>query len=239
MSGMGELHLEILVDRMKREFGVEGSVGMPRVAYREAISIQARGVGRFVRQTGGHGQYGHVVVDIEPGEPGSGVKIEDKITGGAIPREFIPSAQKGIAEALASGPLSGFPVIDVKVTMVDGSFHDVDSSQVAFQIAGSMATKDAVNRARPKLLEPVMSLEVVTSGEFLGDVLGDLGRRRANIRNIEGENDTQVVRASLPLGESFGYANALRSLTQGRASYAMEFDNYQEAPKSLVASTTT
>lgn len=239
MSGMGELHLEILVDRMKREFSVEGSVGMPRVAYREAISVEARGIGRFVRQTGGHGQYGHVVVDIEPGESGSGVVIVDRITGGAIPREFIPSAQKGIEEALNSGPLSGFPIIDVKVTMVDGSFHDVDSSQVAFQIAGSMAAKDAVSRARPKLLEPVMSLEVVTSGEFLGEVLGDLGRRRANIRNIEGEGDTQVVKAALPLGESFGYANALRSLTQGRASYAMEFDNYQEAPKSLVSSSTT
>ncbi|MDA1228262.1 MAG: translation elongation factor G [SAR202 cluster bacterium Casp-Chloro-G4] len=237
MSGMGELHLEILVDRMKREFNVEGSVGMPRVAYREAISIPARGEGRFVRQTGGHGQYGHVVVQIEPGETGSGVKIEDKISGGAIPREFIPSAQKGVSEALSTGPLSGFPVIDVKVTLVDGSFHDVDSSQVAFQIAGSMACKDAINRAQPKLLEPVMSLEVVTPGEFLGEVLGDLGRRRANIRNIEGESDIQVVRASLPLGESFGYANSLRSLTQGRASYSMEFDSYQEAPKSLVAIT--
>lgn len=235
MSGMGELHLEILVDRMKREFSVESNVGMPRVAYREAVSIPAKGVGRFVRQTGGHGQYGHVVVEIEPGAPGSGVQIIDKIRGGAIPREFIPSAHKGISQALLTGPLSGFPVIDVKVTMVDGSFHDVDSSQISFEIAGSMAAKDAVNRARPKLLEPVMSLEVVTPGEFLGEVLGDLGRRRANIKNIEGESDTQVVQASLPLGESFGYANALRSLTQGRASYAMEFDNYQEAPQSLVS----
>ena len=214
---------------------MESNVGMPRVAYREAISVPAKGVGRFVRQTGGHGQYGHVVIEIEPGEPGSGVEIVDKITGGAIPREFIPAAQKGISEALQSGPLSGFPVIDVKVTMVDGSFHDVDSSQISFQIAGSMAAKDAVNRGQPKLLEPVMSLEVVTSGEYLGEVLGDLGRRRANIRNIEGESDTQVVRAGLPLGESFGYANALRSLTQGRASYTMEFDSYQEAPQSLVS----
>ena len=234
MSGMGELHLEILVDRMKREFSVEGNVGQPRVAYRETIRRAAGGVGRFVRQTGGHGQFGHVVVEMEPGESGSGIVIEDKITGGSIPREFIPSAENGIREALNTGPLSGFPMIDVKVTMVDGSFHEVDSSQVAFQIAGSMAAKDAVSKARAQLLEPIMSLEVVTPGEFLGEVLGDLGRRRAAIRNIEGQGEIQVVKAAIPLGESFGYANAIRSQTQGRASYNMEFDNYEAAPDSLL-----
>ena len=234
MSGMGELHLEILVDRMKREFKVEGNVGKPRVAYRETIRRATRGVGRFVRQTGGHGQFGHVVVQAEPGERGSGITIEDKITGGAIPREFIPAAESGIREALATGPLSGFPVIDMKITMVDGSSHEVDSSQIAFQIAGSMAAKDAINRANPVLLEPIMSLEVVTPGEFLGEVLGDLGRRRAAIRNIEGQGEIQVVKASIPLGESFGYASAIRSLTQGRASYTMEFDTYEPAPSGTI-----
>ncbi|MYC07734.1 MAG: elongation factor G [Chloroflexi bacterium] len=234
MSGMGELHLEILIDRMKREFSVEGNVGQPRVAYRETVRRAAGGVGRFVRQTGGHGQFGHVVIEMEPGESGSGIVIEDKITGGAIPREFIPSAENGIREALNTGPLSGFPMIDVKVTMVDGSFHEVDSSQVAFQIAGSMAAKDAVSKARAQLLEPIMSLEVVTPGDFLGEVLGDLGRRRAAIRNIEGQGEIQVVKAAIPLGESFGYANAIRSQTQGRASYNMEFDNYEAAPDSLL-----
>ena len=234
MSGMGELHLEILVDRMKREFKVEGNVGKPRVAYRETIRRATRGVGRFVRQTGGHGQFGHVVVQAEPGERGSGITIEDKITGGAIPREFIPAAESGIREALATGPLSGFPIIDMKITMVDGSSHEVDSSQIAFQIAGSMAAKDAVSKANPVLLEPIMSLEVVTPGEFLGEVLGDLGRRRAAIRNIEGQGEIQVVKASIPLGESFGYASAIRSLTQGRASYTMEFDTYEPAPSGTI-----
>ena len=235
MSGMGELHLEILVDRMKREFNVEGSVGQPRVAYRETIRKSSGGVGRFVRQTGGHGQFGHVVVEMEPGERGTGIVVEDNVRGGAIPREFIPSAESGIREALNTGPLSGFPIIDVKVSMVDGSFHDVDSSQIAFQIAGSMAAKDAVSKARPVLLEPIMSLEVVTPGQFLGEVLGDLGRRRAAIRNIEGQGEIQVVKAAIPLGEAFGYANAVRSLTQGRASYTMEFDSYQPAPEGVMA----
>ena len=234
MSGMGELHLEILVDRMKREFNVDGNIGQPRVAYRETIRRTAGGVGRFVRQTGGHGQFGHVVVEMEPGESGSGIVIEDKITGGAIPREFIPSAESGIREALNTGPLSGFQMIDIKVTLVDGSSHEVDSSQIAFQIAGSMAAKDAVSKARPLLLEPIMSLEVVTPGEFLGEVLGDLGRRRAAIRNIEGQGEIQVVKAAIPLGESFGYANAIRSLTQGRASYNMEFENYEPAPEGML-----
>ncbi len=234
MSGMGELHLEILVDRMKREFGVEGNVGTPRVAYREAISAPARAEGRFVRQTGGHGQYGHVWLEIEPLERGAGVEFESKIVGGAIPREFVSSVESGVRGALNTGPLSGYPMVDVRVTLVDGSYHEVDSSTVAFEIAGSMAAKSAVLKARPILLEPVMSLEIVTPGDFLGEILGDLGRRRANIRNIEGRETIQSIKARIPLGESFGYAGALRSLTQGRASYTMEFDSYQQAPEEVL-----
>ena len=234
MSGMGELHLEILVDRMKREFGVEGNVGTPKVAYREAISSPARAEGRFVRQTGGHGQYGHVWLEIEPLERGAGVEFKNKIVGGAIPREFVSSVESGVRGALNTGPLSGYPLVDVRVTLVDGSYHEVDSSTVAFEIAGSMAAKSAVLKARPILLEPVMSLEIVTPGDFLGEILGDLGRRRANIRNIEGRETIQSIKAIIPLGESFGYAGALRSLTQGRASYTMEFDSYQQAPEEVL-----
>lgn len=233
MSGMGELHLEILVDRMKREFGVEGNVGKPKVAYREAIRSTAKMETRFVRQSGGHGQYGHVVIEIEPLENGAGIQFETKIRGGSIPQEYIPAVEKGVRQALNTGPLSSYPVVDVKVTLIDGSYHDVDSSQLAFQIAGSMATKDVLKKARPVLLEPVMMLEVITPGEFLGDVLGDLGRRRSEIKNIEGQGDTQVCKSLLPLGESFGYASALRSLTQGRASYTMEFNGYEQAPQSM------
>ncbi len=233
MSGMGELHLDIIVDRMKREYGVEGNIGSPRVAFRETISQPSRAEGRFVRQTGGHGQYGHVWLEMEPLEKGAGVQFETKISGGAIPTEFIPSVEQGVREALNTGPLSGFPVVDVKVRLVDGSYHDVDSSKMSFQIAGSMGAKAAVQRGKPILLEPVMRLEVVTPGEFLGEVLGDLGRRRASIRNIEGQGDIQVVRAALPLAESFGYANALRSITQGRASYSMEFESYERAPEGV------
>ena len=234
MSGMGELHLEILVDRMKREFGVEGNVGTPRVAYREAITSPARAEGRFVRQTGGHGQYGHVWLEIEPLERGAGVEFVSKIVGGAIPREFVSSVESGVRGALNTGPLSGYPMVDVRVTLVDGSYHEVDSSTVAFEIAGSMAAKSAVLKARPILLEPVMSLEIVSPGDFLGEILGDLGRRRANIRNIEGREAIQAIKAIIPLGESFGYAGALRSLTQGRASYTMEFDSYQKAPEEVL-----
>ena len=233
MSGMGELHLEILTDRMRREFKVEGNVGKPRVAYREAIRKPSRAEGRFVRQTGGHGQYGHVWLEIEPVERGFGITFEKKISGGAIPQEFISSVEQGVREALNAGPLSGYPMVDLKVTLVDGSYHEVDSSKMSFHIAGSMAVKAAVARAHPVLLEPIMRLEVVTPGDFLGAVLGDLGRLRANIRSIEGHNDIQVVRALLPLGESFGYANSLRSLTQGRASYSLEFYRYEEAPEAV------
>jgi len=235
MSGMGELHLEVLTDRMRREYGVEGNVGRPRVAYREAITVHAKAEGRFVRQTGGHGQYGHVWLEVEPMERGSGIEFVNRIRGGAIPIEFISSIESGVREALNTGPLSGFPIVDLKVSLVDGSYHEVDSSKMSFLIAGSMAIKAAINKAHPVLLEPVMRLEVVTPGDFLGEVLGDLGRRRATIRNIEGQGDIQAVKAQVPLGESFGYANTLRSLTQGRASHSLEFYRYEKAPAPVAA----
>jgi elongation factor G len=237
ISGMGELHLDILTDRMRREFSVDGNVGRPRVAYREAITVPVKAEGRLVRQTGGHGQYGHVWIEMEPLEKGAGVQFENRIRGGAIPQEFIPSVEEGIREALNVGPISGYPVVDVQVTLVDGGYHEVDSSKLAFYIAGSMAAKSAVRKARPVLLEPVMRLEIVTPGDFLGDVLGDLGRRRAAIKNIEGQGGIQVVRAHVPLEESFGYAGAIRSLTQGRASYSLEFESYEEAPDTPVLAT--
>ena len=236
ISGMGELHLDVIVNRIQREYSVEGNVGRPRVAYRETITSPVTAEGRFVRQTGGHGQYGHVWIEAEPLERGSGIQFDNRITGGAIPNEFIPSVESGVREALMNGPLSGFPVVDMKVTLMDGSFHEVDSSNISFKIAGSIAAKSAVSRAKPVMLEPVMRLEVVTPGEFLGDLLGDLGRRRAEIRNIEGLGHIQSVRAEIPLAESFGYANAIRSLSQGRASYTMEFDNYVEVRKELANS---
>jgi elongation factor G len=235
MSGMGELHLEVVVDRMRREFKVEANVGKPRVAYRETITAPARAEGRLVRQTGGHGQYAQVWIEIEPLESGGGIQFEDRIRGGAIPREFISGVEKGINDALASGPLAGYPVVDLKAALVDGSYHDVDSSEMAFRIAGSMGVKAAMAKARPILLEPIMRLEIITPGEFLGEVLGDLGRRRASIKNIEGQKDIQVVRARLPLGESFGYAGSLRSLTQGRANYSMEFDSYEKSREPVAA----
>ena len=234
MSGMGELHLEILVDRMKREFKVEGNVGKPKVAFREAITRASKAEAKFIRQTGGHGQYGHVWIEIEPLDRGSGFVFENVIKGGAIPQEYIPSVAQGAKEALSSGLIGGYPVVDVKVVLLDGSYHDVDSSKVAFQIAGSMAMKTALGKAKSILLEPIMSLQVITPEESMGDVIGDLGKRRANIKNIEAESGTQYINASLPLGESFGYANTLRSLTQGRASYNMEFDQYEQAPSHLV-----
>ena len=235
ISGMGELHLEILTDRMKREFKVEGNVGRPRVAFRETITKPSRAEGRFVRQTGGHGQYGDVSIEMEPLERGEGIQFENGTVGGVIPREFIPSVEQGVREALSAGPISGFPMVDVKVRLVDGSYHDVDSSKMSFHVAGSMAAKSAVSKGKPIQLEPIMRLEIVTPGDFLGEVLGDLGRRRANIRNIEGQGGIQHVRAMIPLGESFGYASALRSLTQGRASYTMEFYRYEEAPQAVAA----
>jgi elongation factor G len=235
MSGMGELHLEILIDRMKREFKVNTNTGRPKVAYREAITAGARAEGRLVRQTGGHGAYGHVWIEIEPRERGEGIEFEDRIRGGAIPKQFISAVEEGVKEAMGVGPLRGYPVVDVKVVLVDGSYHEVDSSEMAFKAAGAIALRSALAKARPVLLEPIMWLEIVTPGDFLGDALGDLGRRRANIRGIEGRGDIQVVRALIPLGESFGYAGSLRSLTQGRASYSMDFSRYEVVPKELVA----
>ncbi|MCH8847350.1 MAG: elongation factor G [Chloroflexi bacterium] len=234
MSGMGELHLEILVDRMRREFNVVAAVGKPQVAYREAITKPARGEGRFVRQTGGHGQYGHAVVEIEPLPAGSAFEFENKIRGATIPREFIPAIKAGAQEALQTGTVAGYPVMAVKVTLVDGSFHAVDSSEMAFRIAGSMALKDALRRAGSVLLEPVMKIQIITPGEYLGAVLADLSSRRGRIRSTEGEGGTQVVEADVPLEEMFGYATDLRSASQGRANHSMEFGRYERAPSTKV-----
>jgi elongation factor G len=234
MSGMGELHLEILVDRLKREFKVNAAIGRPQVAYREAITRTSKAQGRFVRQTGGRGQFGDCVLEIEPGQQGSGFQFENRIVGGAIPREYIPAVSKGAEEALLTGVIAGYPVMDVKVAVVDGSFHAVDSSEMAFKIAASMAIKDALSKAGPVLLEPVMELQVITPGEYLGEVLADLNSRRGRIKSMEGQGDTQVLEADAPLVEMFGYATDLRSVTQGRANYSMEFGRYEKAPDSTV-----
>ncbi len=234
ISGMGELHLEVLVDRIRREFNVDAHVGKPRVAYREAITAPVRIEGRFVRQTGGRGQYGHVWLEIEPRERGEGLLFENMIHGGAIPREYIPAVERGVKEAAENGPLAGFPLIDVKVSLVDGTFHQVDSSEMAFKAAGTIAFRDGVKKASPILLEPVMEMEVVTPGEFLGDVLGDLSSRRGQIRNIEGQEGIQVIRVLMPLAETFAYTTTLRSVTQGRASYTMEFRDYEPVPESIL-----
>jgi elongation factor G len=233
IEGMGELHLEVIVDRMLREFSVDANVGKPQVSYRETIREPAKGVGRFVRQSGGRGQYGHAEIEIEPNEPGKGFEFEDKIVGGKIPREYIPAVEKGIAEALENGVIAGFPMVDIKAQLVDGTYHEVDSSEMAFTVAGSMAVKDAVKKAKPVLLEPIMKVEVNMPEEFMGDVMGDLSSRRGHILGMEGRGKTQIVRAHVPLANMFGYATELRSMTQGRASYSMEFDHYQEVPKSV------
>jgi len=235
MSGMGELHLEILVDRLKREFKVEAAVGKPQVAYREAISKKGEADARFVRQTGGRGQFGHVVLEIEPQASGAGYKFENKVTGGKIPKEYIPAVNTGAEEALLTGVIAGYPVMDVKVSLLDGSYHPVDSSEMAFKIAASMGIKEALRKAGSVLLEPVMELQVVTPGEYLGDVLGDLNSRRGRIKTMEAHGDTQQVEADVPLVEMFGYATDLRSSSQGRANYSMEFGRYEEAPQSTVA----
>ncbi|MFQ5679875.1 MAG: elongation factor G [Gemmatimonadota bacterium] len=233
ISGMGELHLEIIVDRLQREFKVNANVGRPQVAYRETIRKPVEKVeGRFVRQTGGRGQYGHVIINLEPTEPGIGFIFEDSIYGGAIPREYIPAVERGIREALDSGVVAGYPIIDVKATLVDGSFHDVDSSEMAFKIAGSMALKEGVKRGDPVLLEPIMNVEVVTPEEYLGDVMGDLSSRRGKIGGMTQRSSAQVIGASVPLSEMFGYSTTLRSLSQGRAVYTMQFSHYEEVPKS-------
>ena len=234
ISGMGELHLEILVDRMSREFGVAANVGKPQVSYRETICQGAEGEGRFVRQTGGRGQYGHVKIRVEPrADTERGFEFINAIVGGAIPREFIPAVEKGIREATEAGPLAGYEIQDIEVTLYDGSFHEVDSSEIAFKIAGSMALKDAVSRAAPALLEPIMRVEVVVPREFIGGVGGDLNARRGRIETIESRAGSQVVTALVPLSEMFGYATDLRSMTQGRATYSMHFHQYAQAPKSV------
>ncbi len=234
MSGMGELHLEVLVDRMRREFNVEAQVGRPRVSYRETLTRPYRSDARFVRQTGGHGQYGHVVLVLQPLDRGEGIQFVNDIGGGVIPREYIPAVEKGVREALDNGPLGGYPLVDLKVTLVDGSYHTVDSSEMSFRSAGMMAIREGVRKAGPVLLEPIAELEVVTPGDFLGDVIGDLGTRRAHIRTIEGQESLQTVRATVPLGETFSYTTALRSITQGRASYTMEFRYYEPVPEGLL-----
>jgi len=229
ISGMGELHLEVLVDRMLREFKIGANVGKPQVAYRETITRPARAEGRFIRQTGGRGQYGHVWLEIEPLEKGKGFEFEDRTTGGVVPKEFVPAVEQGVREAMESGVLAGYPLVDLKVTLVDGSYHDVDSSEVAFKIAGSMALRDGVQKARPVLLEPVMGVEVVVPQEFTGDVIGDLNARGAQVESMELRADgVQAMRARVPLAEMFGYATDLRSITQGRGTFTMEFDHYDE-----------
>ena len=232
ISGMGELHLEIIADRLKREHSIEANIGRPQVSYRETIRSRSEKVeGRFVRQTGGRGQYGHVVVNIEPLPAGFGFVFEDMVKGGAIPREYIRSVEQGVKEALETGVVAGYPVIDVRVELIDGSYHEVDSSEMAFRVAGSMAIKGGVRKARPVLLEPVMDVEVVTPPEYLGDLIGNLSSRRGKIGGMTDRGDAQVIGASVPLDEMFGYATTLRSLSQGRAVYTMQFAHYEEVPR--------
>lgn len=233
ISGMGELHLEILVDRMQREFKVEANVGRPQVAYRETIKKRVDKVeGKFIRQSGGKGQYGHVVINVEPSQPGEGFIFQDKIVGGVIPREYIKPVEEGIREALEGGVIAGYPMVDVKVELIFGSYHDVDSSEMAFKIAGSMAVKDGVKQASPVILEPVMKVEVVSPADYMGDVLGDLSSRRGRIGGMNQRGESQVIDSQVPLSEMFGYSTRLRSMTQGRAVYSMEFSHYEEVPKS-------
>jgi elongation factor G len=233
LSGMGELHLEIIVDRMKREFNVEANVGKPQVAYRETIRKAADGEGRFVRQSGGRGQYGHVKIKVEPLEAGKGFEFVNGIVGGVVPKEYIGPAQKGMEEALEGGVLAGFPMSDLKVTLYDGSYHDVDSSEMSFKIAGSMAIKDAARKAKPVLLEPIMAVEVVIPDEYMGAVNGDLVSRRGRLEGVEMRGNTQIIKAMVPLSEMFGYATELRSRTQGRGSFTMHFGRYEEVPNNL------
>lgn len=233
ISGMGELHLEIIVDRLMREFKVSANVGKPQVAYKETIRGKAKAEGKYVRQTGGRGQYGHVYVEIEPQEPGKGFEFVNKIVGGAIPKEYISPVEKGIKEALESGVLAGYPVIDVKITLLDGSYHEVDSSEMAFKIAGSIAFKEAAKMAKPVILEPIMNVEAVTPEEYMGDVIGDLNARRGKVQTMEKRGKSQIIRAQVPLVEMFGYATDLRSKTQGRATYTMQFSHYEDVPRGI------
>ena len=236
IRGMGELHLEIMVDRMKREFNVEANVGKPQVAYRETIRKAVKQEGKFVRQSGGKGQYGHVVLEIEPQERGKGYTFENAIVGGVVPKEYIPAVDKGIQEAVANGVMAGYPIVDVKVRLIDGSYHDVDSSEMALKIAGSMGFKEGFNKANPVLLEPIMKVEVVTPEDYLGDVMGDVSRRRGILQGQDDSPSGKVINAMVPLGEMFGYATTLRSMSQGRATFSMEFDHYAEAPANIAES---
>jgi elongation factor G len=233
IAGMGELHLDIIVDRMKREFSVEANVGKPQVAYRETIRKHVKQEGKFVRQSGGRGQYGHVVIELGPRARGEGFEFENGIVGGAIPKEYIPAVEKGIREQLGNGVLAGFPVVDVAVKLIDGSYHEVDSNEMAFKIAGSMAFKEAFSKASPVLLEPIMKVEVVTPEDYMGDVMGDLSRRRGVLQGQEDGPSGKTIAAQVPLGEMFGYATSLRSMSQGRATFTMEFDHYAEAPANI------
>lgn len=233
IAGMGELHLEVIVDRLLREFKVEANIGKPQVAYRETITKAVKAEGKFVRQSGGRGQFGHVILEIEPNAPGEGFAFESKIVGGTVPREYWGPVEQGIKEAMLNGVVAGYPMVDVKVTLVDGSYHEVDSSEMAFKIAGSIGFKEGAGKANPVLLEPIMSLEVTTPEEFLGDVMGDINSRRGRIEGMEHRGNTQVIRGWVPLGEMFGYATDLRSMTQGRAQYSMHFGRYEQVPASL------
>jgi elongation factor G len=233
ISGMGELHLEIIVDRLLREFKVNCNVGRPQVAYKETIKKAVKAEGKFVRQSGGRGQYGHCWVEFEPLEPGSGFVFESKIVGGAIPKEYIAPIETGIEEALQNGIVAGYPVLDIKATVVDGSYHDVDSSEMAFKIAGSMAFKAGAAKANPVILEPMMKVEVTVPEEYMGDVIGDLNSRRGRIEGMEARSGAQIIRGFVPLSEMFGYATELRSRTQGRGVYSMQFDHYEEVPKNI------
>lgn len=233
IAGMGELHLEIIVDRLLREFKVEANVGNPQVSYRESITREAEADGKFVRQSGGRGQYGHVKLRVKPNEPGKGIEFIDAIVGGVVPREYISSVEKGVREACESGVLAGYPILDLVVTLFDGSYHDVDSSEMAFQIAGSMGLRAAVEKAGPALLEPIEKVEVVTPEEYLGDVMGDISSRRGRVDGMRTREGVQIVDAFIPLSEMFGYATSLRSSTQGRATYSMQFDHYEQVPNSI------
>jgi elongation factor G len=233
ISGMGELHLEIIVDRMRREFSVEANVGAPQVAYREAIKKKVEIEGKFIKQSGGRGQYGHVWLRMEPNEAGKGFEFIDEIKGGVVPREYIPAVEKGLRDTLGAGVLAGYPVVDVKIALFDGSYHDVDSNENAFKMAASIAFKDGMRKANPVLLEPMMSVEVETPAEFMGNVVGDLSSRRGMIQGMDDTLGFKIIRAEVPLAEMFGYSTVLRSATQGRATYTMEFKHYSEAPKSV------
>ena len=230
---MGELHLEIIVDRLLREFKVEANVGRPQVAYRETITKTVKSEGRFIRQSGGRGQYGHAWLTLEPQSPGKGFEFVNKIVGGAVPKEFIPAIEKGVVEAMEKGVLAGFPMVDVKVTLFDGSYHDVDSSEMAFKIAGSMGFKDGARRANPILLEPLMSIEIITPEEFVGQVVSDLNSRRGKTTRIEYRKGTNVITGEVPLANVFGYVTDLRSLTQGRATFTLQFSHYHPVPSSV------